>query len=115
MDGHKVIQLEAGGGERINKISSTYFHTLPKTYGKIFITPFYVSEYFHTPPPCVSLLKHIQYSTIIIKCNFFRTSNYNFGTPLEVLLVFFRTPERFFHTPKKYPPHLLVNTGPYKA
>ena len=56
MDGHKVIQLEGGGGggQRINKISTTYFHTLPKTYGKIFITPFYVSEHFHTPPSIIS-------------------------------------------------------------
>jgi hypothetical protein len=46
--GHKVITR---GGWRINKISSTYFHTLPKTYGKFFITPFNLSENFHTPPP----------------------------------------------------------------
>jgi hypothetical protein len=129
--GHKVITR---GGWRINEISSTYFHTLPKTYGKIFVTPFNVSENFHTPHPlqsltgsngvsllalsltiqmyqictpkvpwirnptyhltlsqtetyifCVDLIiiivkqffklksghKYIQYSTIIIKCNFF--------------------------------------------
>jgi hypothetical protein len=46
--GHKVITR---GGWRINEISSTYFHTLPKTYGKILVTPFNVSENFHTPPP----------------------------------------------------------------
>jgi hypothetical protein len=37
--GHKLITR---GGWRINEISSTYFHTLPKTYGKIFVTPFNV-------------------------------------------------------------------------
>jgi hypothetical protein len=44
--GHKLITR---GEWRINEISSTYFHTLPKTYGKIFVTPFNVSENFHTP------------------------------------------------------------------
>jgi hypothetical protein len=47
--GHKVITR---GGWRINEISSTYFHTLPKTYGKIFVTPFDVIENFHKIDPC---------------------------------------------------------------
>jgi hypothetical protein len=33
------------------KFQVTYFHILPKTYGKIFVTPFNVSENFYTPPP----------------------------------------------------------------
>jgi hypothetical protein len=50
--GHKVITR---GGWRINYISSTYFHILPNTYGKIFVTPFNVSENFIPPPNLQSL------------------------------------------------------------
>jgi hypothetical protein len=47
--------------------------------------------------------KYIQYSTIIIKCNFFPyLYYYDFGTALEFPL--------FFSYPQKYPPHPLVNT-----
>jgi hypothetical protein len=45
--GHKVITR---GEWRINEISSTYFHTLPKINGNIFVTPFNVSENFYIPP-----------------------------------------------------------------
>ena len=51
--GHRVITR---GGWRINEISSTYFHTLPKTYGKMFVNPFNVGENFHTSHPLLSLI-----------------------------------------------------------
>ena len=66
--GHKVITR---GGWGINEISSTYSHTLPKTYEKMFVTPFNVSEIFYTPPP-PSIINSVL--TFVLHLSIFRNS-----------------------------------------
>jgi hypothetical protein len=75
--GHKVITR---GEWRINEISSTYFHTLPKAYGNIFVTPFNVSENFSAAWMLDSLLQYSQCSFGIdwnnfICCMMLKTKN----------------------------------------